>query len=103
MPSVDRRDFLKLVGAGAGSAVAAGCSDHVEKLVPYVVQPETITPGNAVVYASTCAECPVGCGLHIKTREGRPIKVEGNPAHPGEPRPFVCARAGQRRTQLRPG
>ncbi len=82
MPELDRRDFLKLVGASAGAAAAAGCADHVEKLIPYVIQPEEITPGNPVVYASTCTECSVGCGIHVKTREGRPIKLEGNPNHP---------------------
>lgn len=81
MPELDRRDFLKLVGVGAGAA-ATGCSDPVEKLVPYVVQPQSITPGIPVVYASTCTECSAGCGLHVKTREGRPIKLEGNPEHP---------------------
>jgi len=92
MPELDRRDFLKLVGVSAGSAAAAGCADHVEKLIPYVVQPEEITPGNPVVYASTCTECPAAYGLHVKTREGRPIKLEGNPAHPVN-RGKLCARA----------
>ena len=55
MPEIARRDFLKLVGVGAGSAAAAGCSDHVEKLIPYVVQPEEIIPGLPVIYASTSA------------------------------------------------
>jgi len=82
MPAIDRRDFLKLVGIGAGGAAASGCSDHVEKLIPYVVQPEVITPGLPVVYASTCLECPAACGLHVRTREGRPVKLEGNPEHP---------------------
>ena len=82
MPEFDRRDFLKLVGAGAGAAAAAGCSDPVQKLIPYVVQPEEITPGVAVHYASTCQECPAGCGLEVRTREGRPVKLEGNPDHP---------------------
>ena len=88
---MDRRDFLKLVGAGAGAAAAAGCSDPVEKLIPYVVQPEEITPGLPVIYASTCQECPSGCGLHVRTREGRPIKLEGNPEHPVN-RGALCAR-----------
>jgi molybdopterin-containing oxidoreductase family iron-sulfur binding subunit len=82
MPELDRRDFLRLVGLGAGAAAVAGCSDPVEKLVPYVIQPETITPGIAVYYASTCRECPTACGIHVKTREGRPVKLEGNPNHP---------------------
>ncbi len=91
MAELDRRDFLKLVGVSAGGAAAAGCSDHVEKLIPYVVQPEEITPGVAVVYASTCLECPAGCGLHVRTRESRPIKLEGNPEHPVN-RGALCAR-----------
>jgi molybdopterin-containing oxidoreductase family iron-sulfur binding subunit len=91
MAEIDRRDFLKLVGVGAGAAAAAGCSEKVEKLIPYVVQPEEITPGVPVYYASTCRECPAGCGLHVKTREGRPIKLEGNPDHPVN-RGKLCAR-----------
>jgi len=99
MPELDRRDFLKLVGVGAGAAAAAGCSDPVEKLIPYVVQPDIITPGIPVYYASTCRECPAGCGLHVKTREGRPIKLEGNPEHPVN-KGSLCARgqAGLGRT-----
>ena len=91
MAEFDRRGFLKLVGASAGAAAAAGCSDPVEKLIPYVIQPEEITPGLAVMYASTCQECSVGCGLHVRTREGRPVKLEGNPEHPIN-RGKLCAR-----------
>ena len=77
-----RRDFLKLVGTGA-AFLAAGCARKpVEKILPYVKAPEEGTPGNPVYYASTCNECPNGCGLLVKTREGRPIKLEGNPDHP---------------------
>ncbi len=82
MPEFDRRDFLKLVGVGAGASVATACSENVEHLIPYVVQPEVITPGIPNYWASTCQECSAGCGLHVKTREGRPIKLEGNPDHP---------------------
>ncbi len=92
MPETSRRDFLKIVGVSAGAAAASGCYDHVEKLIPYVVQPEEITPGNPVYYASTCQECPVGCGTHVTTREGRPIKIEGNPDHPIN-RGALCAKA----------
>jgi len=91
MAEFDRRDFLKLVGAGAGAAASAGCSDPIEKLIPYVVQPEVITPGLPVVYASTCQECSAACGLHVRTREGRPVKLEGNPEHPVN-RGALCAR-----------
>jgi anaerobic selenocysteine-containing dehydrogenase/Fe-S-cluster-containing dehydrogenase component len=90
MAELDRRDFMKMVGLSAGAAATAGC-DPAEKLIPYVIQPEEITPGIAVVYASTCQECPAACGLHVKTREGRPIKLEGNPEHPVN-RGRLCAR-----------
>ncbi len=94
MSEIDRREFLKLVGVGAGAAAASGCyrySDLPEKLIPYVVQPEEITPGLPVLYASTCQECSAGCGLHVRTRESRPVKLEGNPEHPVN-RGSLCAR-----------
>ena len=99
MAEFDRRDFLKIVGASAGSAAASGCTDPVQKLIPYVVQPEEITPGLPVTYASTCQECPAACGLHVRTRESRPIKLEGNPDHPIN-QGALCARgqAGLYRT-----
>jgi len=101
MPEIDRRNFLKLVGVSAGAAATSGCNDPVQKLIPYVVQPEEITPGIAVFYSSTCQECPAGCGLHVRTREGRPVKLEGNPNHPIN-RGALCARgqAGIGRTYL---
>jgi molybdopterin-containing oxidoreductase family iron-sulfur binding subunit len=94
MSEIDRRDFLKLMGVGAGSAASTGCyraAELPEKLIPYVVQPEEITPGLPVTYASTCQECSAGCGLHVRTREARPIKLEGNPQHPVN-RGALCAR-----------
>ena len=90
MPELDRRDFLKLVGVSAGTAATA-CADPVEKLVPYVIQPESVTPGLASYYASTCTECSASCGMVVKTREGRPIKLDGNPKNPIN-RESLCAR-----------
>ncbi|HEU5170838.1 MAG TPA: 4Fe-4S dicluster domain-containing protein [Gemmatimonadales bacterium] len=82
--AVTRRRFLTVLGAsGAGTVALSGCStDRVEKLVPYLVQSEDQVPGLATWYASTCTECPAGCGLHVRTREGRAVKLEGNPDHP---------------------
>src|SRR6187455_2059297 len=82
--SVSRRKFLSVLGTtSAGAAVLSGCStEKVEKLIPYLVQSEDQVPGIATWYASTCTECSAGCGLHVKTREGRAIKLEGNPQHP---------------------
>jgi len=77
-----RREFLKLLGAGAAFA-AAGCARKpVEKILPYVKAPEELTPGVPIYFASTCGECPAACGVLVKTREGRPIKLEGNKSHP---------------------
>lgn len=77
-----RRDFLKIVGVGSGLA-AVGCTQRpVEKIIPYVVPPDEVIPGVAAWYASTCGECSAGCGTLVRTREGRVVKVEGNPRHP---------------------
>ena len=94
MPEFDRRSFLKIAGASAAGAAATGCyrySEIPQKIIPYVVQPEEITPGIPVHYASTCTECSVACGLHVRTREGRPVKLEGNPDHPVN-QGALCAR-----------
>ncbi|HMK66614.1 MAG TPA: molybdopterin-dependent oxidoreductase, partial [Thermodesulfobacteriota bacterium] len=77
-----RRKFLKLLGLG-GASTLTGCSDYSPtRLIPYLYPPEDIIPGKALWYASTCRECPAGCGLLAKNRDGRVIKVEGNPVHP---------------------
>ncbi|MCZ6916770.1 MAG: molybdopterin-dependent oxidoreductase [Gemmatimonadetes bacterium] len=81
---MDRRRFLKVLGVSGGGAVAAsGCStDTAEKLIPYLVPPENQVPGIATYYATTCRECSAGCGMHVRVREGRAVKVEGNPGSP---------------------
>jgi molybdopterin-containing oxidoreductase family iron-sulfur binding subunit len=83
MSDIKRRDFLKILGVSGAGAGLTGCSQEPsQKLIPYLVQPEEIIPGVPTWYASVCRECPAGCGVHAKVREGRPIKVEGNPDHP---------------------
>jgi anaerobic selenocysteine-containing dehydrogenase/Fe-S-cluster-containing dehydrogenase component len=87
----NRRDFLKLVGIGL-AGTAAGCAEAPSnQLIPYLVAPQDIIPGVPYWYASTCRECPAGCGTLVKTREGRAIKIEGNPDHPVN-RGGLCAR-----------
>lgn len=83
LSQISRRKFFALVGASAALA-GVGCTDYREKgaVVPYNKQPEEILPGKPNYYASTCTACPTACGILIKTREGRPIKVDGNPDHP---------------------
>ncbi|MDA3917067.1 MAG: 4Fe-4S dicluster domain-containing protein [Deltaproteobacteria bacterium] len=79
---MDRRTFLKTAGLGS-IAVAYGCdSNHDKNIFSLVTAPEDFVTGQAVWYASTCMECPAGCGIIAKNREGRVIKLEGNPAHP---------------------
>ena len=87
-----RRDFLKVVGATGAGAGVWGCStENVERLLPYVVPPEDITPGVATWYTTVCGECEAGCGMWVRTREGRVVKVEGNPEHPVS-RGSLCSR-----------
>lgn len=78
----DRRGFLKAAGFSFGAAMLAGCSRSVQKIEPNLVQPEGFIPGRSVYYASTCGACSAACGTLVKVRDGRPIKLEGNPEHP---------------------
>ena len=77
-----RREFLKLMGASIAMATTACIRRPAQKIIPYVKAPPEITPGEANYYASTWFDGGEGCGLIVKTLEGRPIKVEGNPLHP---------------------
>ncbi len=74
-----RRDFLKLFGFSLTSAaLVASCEKPVIKAIPYVIQPEEITPGKARYYASSFFDGKDFCSILVKTRDGRPIKIEGN-------------------------
>ncbi len=87
-----RRDFFKAIGAGGAAATLVGCgAEPPEKLIPYLIPAEEIVPGVAISYATVCQECPAGCGMVVKAREGRAIKAEGNPSHPVN-RGALCAR-----------
>lgn len=74
-----RRDFLKFLGFGVAAASLAACEAPVRKTIPYLVRPEQIVPGIANYYASTYFDGYDYASLLVKTREGRPIKIEGNP------------------------
>lgn len=80
--SVDRRDFMRLFTVATAATAAACVRRPVEKAVPYVHQPIDQLPGVPTFYSSTCGSCAASCGIVVKTREGRPIKLEGNPEHP---------------------
>ena len=80
--STSRRDFLKFLGFSVTAASLAACETPVNKAIPYVVKPEEITPGVANWYASTYFDGTDYCSVLVKTREGRPIKIEGNELSP---------------------
>jgi len=81
---ITRRKFLKLGAAGAATAVMAGCQAPRPwiNLAPYVRPPEQQLAGVATWYASTCRQCPAGCGIVARIMNGRALKLEGNPDHP---------------------
>ncbi len=74
-----RRDFLKLLGFSVTSAaLAASCERPVHKAIPYVIQPDEVIPGKALHFASSFYDGKDYCPVVVKTRDGRPIKIEGN-------------------------
>tara|TARA_R100000935_G_scaffold13736_4_gene27447 strand:- start:11 stop:3103 length:3093 start_codon:yes stop_codon:yes gene_type:complete len=76
--STTRRDFLKYVGFSTAAASLASCEGPVIKSIPYVVAPDEIVPGVANYYATTMADGFDFANVLVKTREGRPIKIERN-------------------------
>ncbi len=83
--SISRRDFIKLAGAGAAAtAVLTGCgpASRYVKREPYTKMPEYTYNGLSTYFATTCRECSAGCGLVVRTMQGRAIKVEGNKNNP---------------------
>jgi molybdopterin-containing oxidoreductase family iron-sulfur binding subunit len=85
--ALDRRDFLKLMGASLALAGLSGCLSSSpappdEKIVPYVKQPEEIIPGKPLYFATAMPLQGYGRGILVESHMGRPTKVEGNPDHP---------------------
>ena len=76
--STSRRDFLKYVGFSTAAATLAACEGPVHKSIPYVLQPEQIIPGVADYYATSVFDGFDFANLLVKTREGRPIKIDNN-------------------------
>jgi len=78
--STSRRDFLKLLGFSTAAVTLAACEAPVIKTIPYVVKPHEIIPGVPNYYASTYFDGYDFASVLVKTREGRPIKIDPNPA-----------------------
>jgi len=82
-PEMSRRRFLQLAAASLALAGIAACSPTPpEQLVPYVKQPENLTPGNPQFYASAHILNGFATGILVQSDTGRPIRIEGNPDHP---------------------
>jgi molybdopterin-containing oxidoreductase family iron-sulfur binding subunit len=88
---MNRRDFFKIVATTGATAAAGGCQQATEQILPLVVPNETLVPGVAAYFATVCRECPSGCGVLARNRDGRVVKLEGNPDHPVN-RGSLCAR-----------
>ena len=82
--SIERRDFLKLMGASLALTSMSCIRRPVEKIVPYANRPEEIEPGIANYYSSTFTSGGQGQSIVVKTREGRPIYLKGNSHFPGQ-------------------
>jgi molybdopterin-containing oxidoreductase family iron-sulfur binding subunit len=80
---IERRTFLKLMGASLALAGLSGCVyQPPEKIVPYVKQPEEAIPGKPLFFATAATVSGIATPLLVRSNEGRPTKVEGNPDHP---------------------
>jgi MoCo/4Fe-4S cofactor protein with predicted Tat translocation signal len=84
---VSRRQFVSIMGASLALAGVAGCNPSfrpamARKQLPYVTKPDAVTPGVPSFYATTISLGGVGTGVVVKSLEGRPLKIEGNAAHP---------------------
>ena len=82
LPAVNRRGFMQLTGAAAVFALAGCYKKHPDTIVPYAHQPEGRTLGQAVYFSSTVRDAGRAIPVMVKTYDGRPIKIEGNPDHP---------------------
>ncbi len=82
--SLSRRNFIKVMGASLALAGLSGCAiQPAEKIIPYVIQPEVLTPGKPLFFATAMTLGGVATGLLARSSEGKPTKIEGNPEHPG--------------------
>lgn len=81
----DRRSFLKQVLFSSATITATANSlskNNMERIIPYLIPPQEQVTGVSTYIASICKECPSGCGILVKNRDGFAIKLEGNPLHP---------------------
>ncbi|MFO7697727.1 MAG: molybdopterin oxidoreductase, partial [Anaerolineae bacterium] len=82
IPAIDRRHFLKLMGASLALSGLGACATPDEPILPYVVPPEEVVPGKPLYFATAFTHGGYALGILAESHMGRPIKVEGNPRHP---------------------
>lgn len=80
--TTNRRDFLKFLGFSLTAATLAACETPIQKAIPYVIKPERITPGVTNYYASSYYDGSDFASIMVRSREGRPIKIDGNFSNP---------------------
>src|SRR5690242_10623023 len=82
-PAPDRRELIRLLGAGIALAGLSACTQSPrEKILPYARRPPEVSPGIPVSYATSMLLDGFAMGLLVTSHEGRPTKIEGNPGHP---------------------
>ena len=79
---VDRRNFIKLMGASVAAAGLAACRQPEQSIIPYVKQPENLVPGRPMFFASAVMLGGYASGVLVESHEFHPTKIEGNPDHP---------------------
>ena len=77
-----RRGFMQVASLSTAMAAVGACAKPRQKIVPFVRRPEEVTPGNALHFATAYGLDGYASGLLVESHEGRPTKIEGNPAHP---------------------
>jgi len=79
---VDRRNFIKLMGASVAAAGLAACRQPEQSIIPYVRQPENLVLGKPMFFASAFTLGGIASGVLVESHEFHPTKIEGNPDHP---------------------
>ena len=102
-PELSRRSFMQILGASAALGGLAACQPPREKIVPYVHEPPENRPGKRFHYATALSLDGYATGLLVGAADGRPVKVEGNPAHPTSLGAVVHLGPGSAARPLRPG
>ena len=98
-----RRTFMKVAAIGGATLASDSGIKQVGKLVPYVYRPRRCRPSTWHTIATTCRECPAGCGMHVRHNNGQDHQSRRQSRSSGEPRRTVRPRPVRAAGHLRPG